>query len=105
MDKVKTIRPGPEGLASSRPEYATSRSKDVIPVNVRSGGVYFALFDRGACQALFSFEVAYRVCPKAIVNLAAFEKGNTANVNCVTNAELSPNANSMPRAVCDINGE
>ena len=104
-NKVKTIRAGPEGLTDGVPANTTTRSKDVIQVNVRDRGVYFALFDRSACQALFSFEVSYRVCRKAVVNLVSFERGNTANGNCVANAKLSPNAKSVPRAVCDINGE
>ena len=104
-DKVKTIGAGPEGLTDGNPVDATKRSKDVIQVNVRSGGVYFAFYDTNACQALFSFEVSYRGCPKAVVNLVSFEKGKTANGSCVANAELPSNATSMPRAVCDINGE
>ena len=104
-DKVKTIRAGPGELMDGSPADATKRSKDVVPVNVRSGGVYFAFFDRSACQALFSFEVSYRVCRKAVVNLASFERGNTADGSCVANAKLSSNATSMPRAVCDIDGE
>ena len=60
-DKVKTIKAGPGELTDGSPGDDGKRSKDVIKVNVKSRGVYFAFFDRSVCQALFSFKVSYGV--------------------------------------------
>ena len=114
-DKVKTIRAGPEGLAIGNPADAniTKRSKDVIPITVKSAGVYLAFFDTSACQALFSFEASYRICSRAGTNLAVFDKtpapadgslSAIANGTCVDNSVLSLNS-STPQAVCNSNGD
>ncbi|XP_062872054.1 ephrin type-A receptor 2 [Trichomycterus rosablanca] len=104
--KVTTIAPDEiSGLGDMRINTETR-----IVDNLSRKGFYLAFQDIGACVAIYSVRVYYKMCPATVKSLAAFPETVAGGENqalrevagaCVENAE----SEDQPRIYCTVDGE
>ncbi|KAF3689968.1 Ephrin type-A receptor 2 [Channa argus] len=100
--KVATI--APDEVTQGRVLKVNTETKNVGPLSRK--GFYLAFQDMGACVALLSVRVYYKMCPSTVQSLAAFPETVADALRevegaCVENAI----SQSTPRIYCTAEGE
>ncbi|CAJ1055387.1 ephrin type-A receptor 2 isoform X2 [Xyrichtys novacula] len=104
--KVATIAPDE---ITSKNELHINKETRVVE-NLSRKGFYLAFQDIGACVALLSLRVYYKICPATVKSLASFPETVAGGENqalrevsgvCVENAIIE----DLPRIYCTVDGE